>query len=56
MRFLSHCAGSGDFSLLLDGQILPKYMSPVGQEIAEWVLEKHSQGEEGFPPAYDVLR
>lgn len=56
LRFLSHCAGSGDFSLLLDGQILPRYMSPVGQEIAEWVLEKHTQGEEGFPPSYDVLR
>lgn len=56
LKFLSHCAGSGDFSLLLDGQILPKYMSAAGREVAEWVLEKHSLGQDDFPPSYDVLR
>lgn len=54
LRFLSYCAASEDFDLLVDGIVRPEYLSPDGRAIAEWVLEiRYGMGS--WPPNLQSL-
>lgn len=55
LRFLSFCAITGDFSMLVDGSVRPEYLSENGAAIAQWILELRGSTT-SWPPNYQSLK
>jgi hypothetical protein len=55
--FLSACAASGDFSMLVDGVVKPEYLRDDGpRQIAERLLEIRNTNPALFPPTLESLQ